>query len=170
MGILNLNTCATTARFAGITHTPQLRIVVYVVRLWGSQPEFVSNLGKSGLRGARTRRFVRLLPPPTAEATAAADHDGREPPHGLKLWYCGVVWCGFERFLFDRFYLRGVLYWRRNLCDVRPHHTTMGIPNLNLKPGFKPAQLWVRWHRTQASPNCALWSTLPGCGAVNQNS
>jgi hypothetical protein len=84
-----------------------------------------------------------LFAPPTTEATAAAVHGGRELPHGLKLWYCGVVWWGVERFLFDGFYLRGVLY-RRNLCDVRPHRTTMGILNLNLH------SCWVRWHRTLA--------------------
>jgi hypothetical protein len=35
-GILNPNTCAATARFAGITHKYQLLIVVYFVRLWCS--------------------------------------------------------------------------------------------------------------------------------------
>ena len=132
MGILNLSTCATTARFAGITHSSQLRIVVYFARMWRSRPEFVSNLGGSGLlRGGANEAVCALFAPPTTEATAAAAHGSKSPPHRMKLWYCGVLWCGVERFLFDGFYLRGGLYWR-NLCDVRPHHTTMGILNLNL--------------------------------------
>ena len=62
--------------------------------------------------GGTSESVCALVAPSTTEATEAAVHDGREPPHGSKLWYCGVVWCGFERFLFDGFYLRGVLYWR----------------------------------------------------------
>jgi hypothetical protein len=65
------------------------------------QSQFVSNLGKSGLRrGARTRRVAALLAPSTAEATAAAVHERSRrarpqrssPWVGIVVLLCGVVY------------------------------------------------------------------------------
>ena len=56
--------------------------------------------------GGTNEAVCVLFAPPTTEATAAAAHDGRELPHGLKLWYCCVVWCGV---VLKDFYLTGFI-------------------------------------------------------------